>query len=431
MRPVAIGLFFITLLLSVAAVRFIIAGVPVRALFAFALLGLLIVCDPALPKALWREHARALSLVVIFMVIGLVVSLANREPVAAIARQLVEIHVQAIVGLVIGKGMLRLAGPKVVAYSFLAVVLTTIALAVGQFLGAEPAWAVRKWLGVLQKDSILTQVFYTRRDRTMGFSFSPVHLGTQACLGLAAFILYMSRAPDFLSKLRWEVIAALAIVVVACLASGNRSPLLGVVAFIYVYLACVSPVLFLLACAAAVIVIPSFGVLQEALISAGLRVAETEDGSAQGRGTLANYGVQLFLAQPVGYGLGFSSTDYWADYWQYIQYSANSQAVKNYALHNYFLLTLNKYGISAVLGLLLIIPRSRRDWITLMAFVPYIFHIAFHNDGPLSADFLIWYILPLGAAIPLSRRSGAVGRAAAWRRYLPDRSTPTPGATGA
>jgi len=205
---------------------------------------------------------------------------------------------------------------------------------------------------------------------------------------------------------------------VACLASGNRSPLLGVLAFGYIYLACVSPILFLLACAAAIIAVPSFGVLQDHLISAGIRVAETDDGSAQGRGTLASYGVRLFLARPVGYGLGFSSTDYWADYWQYIQYSANSQAVKNYALHNYFLLTLNKYGVAAVLGVLILIPRSRRDWITLLAFIPYIFHIAFHNDGPLSADFLIWYIIPLGAMVPLHRRVVFKG-SANWRRYAP------------
>lgn len=424
--PMASALLFITLLLSVAAVRLIVAGIPVRAVFAFALLGLLLAQDRGLFKAVLREHPRAFFLILIFMALGLVVSLINLEPLADTARQLLEIHVQALVGLFIGKGMLRLVGPRALVTSFLVVILTTVVISVAQFLGMGPAWFVRRWLGVLQHDSPMTQIFYTRQDRTMGLSFSPVHLGTQACLGFAAFILYMSRSGDFLSRMRWEVLIALAIVIVTCLASGNRSPLLGIIAFGYVYLACVSPIMFLLACAAAVVVIPSFGVLQENLVSAGLRVAETDDGSAQGRGTLASYGVRLFLARPVGYGLGFASTDYWADYWQYLQYSANSQAVKNYALHNYFLLTMNKYGAAAIIGLIMIIPRSRRDFITLLAFIPYIFHIAFHNDGPLSADFLIWYILPLGALIPL-RRGAPLRRPASWRRYVPAGAVSTQG----
>ena len=34
-----------------------------------------------------------------------------------------------------------------------------------------------------------------------------------------------------------------------------------------------------------------------------------------------------------------------------------------------------------------------------VAFLPYLFHIAFHNDGPFQADFLFWYVIAIGAVL--------------------------------
>lgn len=425
LRPVALGLFFLIILLSVGLVRLMVGGLPVRALLTLALFGLLWLNDPGVLKRIVQQHPRALLIVTAFMLIGTLTSLANQLSVAETARQLLEIHVQALLGLAVGNAMIRLCGLRAVLMIIVGVFLFSILVAFGQFAGLEPAWALRRWLGAVQHDSPLTQVFYLRRDRTMGISFSPIHLATQSCLAFAACFIYANRNTDFLKGLRFETIIALIVVVAACLASGNRSPLLGVIAFTFLYLAVVNRPLFLLALIVAVVFVPAFSIVQEQLQALGLRIASTDDGSAEGRGVLANYGVRLLMDNPLGYGLGFDSTEHWSDYWQYLQYADNSQAVKNYALHNYFLMLLNKYGVSALMVLPLLLPRSRRDWIMLLAFVPYFFHVAFHNDGPLQADFLVWYIIVMGQSIVTTSPDQAAAQSPAWRRYLPNASNQT------
>jgi hypothetical protein len=417
---VAILLFLVMITLSIGAVRLLVGGFPVRTLVALALFVFLILGDPQAPQRVLREHPRAILAITFFAVLGFFVSLANDFSIGGTVQQIIEIHVQALIGLVIGNSLIRRCGLGALVGVFAVIVLVSIGVATAQFLHFEPAWSLRKWLGVLQHDGPITKIYYTVRDRTMGVSFSPVHLGTQSCLAFAAYFLYLNRDPRFLSRLRVEVIAALFVVAIACLVSGNRSPLLGVIAFTYIYLAVVNRALFLAAAAAGIFALSSFTLLQGLLLEAGLRVAETDDGSAQGRSVLAAYGVRLLMDRPFGYGLGFDSTEYWADYWQYLYYYANSDAIREHALHNYFLQVLNKYGVGAIIAVPLIIPRSRQDLLMWMAFVPYLFHIAFHNDGPLQGDFLIWYLLPVGLAIA-ARTSSSHGDAnqAAWRRYVP------------
>jgi len=414
-----LALFGVTMLLSVAAVRWVVGGIPVRLMFAVLLAGILVLRDPRAPVSILRHHARAVWIICAFAVLGLAVSLANGAPIAGVMRQIAEIHVQALLALFVGSALIRATSAKAVCGVFLVVVGLSAAVAAAQFLGTELAWDARRTLGVIQKDGPLNQVFYVRRDRPMGLSFSPVHLGTQACLAFAAYFILRARETGFLSRARMTVFMAIALVALACVVSGNRSPLLGIVAFFFLYLALVNRLLFLVACAGAIVVIPSWQVLQEALVQAGLRIAETGDGSSEGRLTLASYGWQLFVDRPTGYGLTFNSTLFWSDYWEYVQYAPNSQSVKNYALHNYFLQILNKYGIGSLFIALILAPLSKRDWLVVLAFVPYILHIAFHNDGPMQADFLFWYVLPLGVLI---KQGGPIKAAfnSGWRNHIPN-----------
>lgn len=422
--PVLLILFGVTIILSVATVRWAVGGIPVRLMFAALLAGLLLLLEPRAPLALLRNHARAVLVICLFAVLGFGVSLANAAPLAGVAQQIAEIHVQALLGIFVGSALIRATSAKAVCTVFLIAIGLSVVVAAAQFFGTEIAWSARRLLGLLNKDGPLTQLFYIRQDRPMGLSYSPVHLGTQACLAFAAYFILRARDPDFMARMRWSVVLGLVLVALACTVSGNRSPLLGIFAFSFIYLALVNRLLFLIACAMVVVIVPSWQAIQDLLLQAGLRIAETGDGSSEGRFTLSNYGWRLFVDRPTGYGLLFNSTYYWSEYWEYIQYSANSQVVKNFTLHNYFLQILNKYGIGAAFIALLVVPLNRRDWLVCLAFLPYILHIAFHNDGPLQADFLFWYILPLGVMI---RSRGLPGSApmARWRRYLPESGRPS------
>lgn len=399
LRPVVLGLFFVLIVLSIAATRWMLAGLPIRTFVALGLLGLLIANDPALIGRAVRSHPRAVVLIALFAGLGIVVSLVNGLAWPDIGRQLLEIHLQAIVGLLVASGVIRLCGVTPMVGAIVAGVLISAIVALAQFVGFEPGWAARRFVGVLQNDSAITQIAYMRRERPMGLSISPVHLATQACLGFAAIFMLLNRDRNVLNKLQWQVVAAVIVTVVTCVVSGNRSPLLGVIAFGFAYLWMVNRHLFFVALGMGVLAVPMFAVIQEALQAMGLRVAQTDDGSAMGRGVLANLGLRLFLSQPFGYGLGFDSTQYWAEYWDYLKYAPNADAVRSYTLHNYFLLILNKYGVGAIAALALLIPRSHADRLTAVAFLPYFFHIAFHNDGPFQADFLFWYVIAIGAVL--------------------------------
>jgi hypothetical protein len=138
-----------------------------------------------------------------------------------------------------------------------------------------------------------------------------------------------------------------------------------------------------------------------------LRIGETDDGSAVGRTVLQVYGLLLFFARPIGYGLTFDSTEHWVGFWKYLKDFDNAHAITAYALHNYFLMMINKYGFPILFLAAAVSWRLARYKWSLLGFIPYLVQIFFHNDGPLMADFLIWYIIPMYAGLSrdLPRRS--------------------------
>jgi hypothetical protein len=121
--------------------------------------------------------------------------------------------------------------------------------------------------------------------------------------------------------------------------------------------------------------------------------------------SLFTFGLILFRDNPLGYGLEFSPVDHWTDYWHYLYTLPSAVVVQTRELHNYALNMLNTYGI----GLLLLLPTAfgllRRGKASLIFFVPYIVHIAFHNSGPLWNDMIIWFVI---AAISVTEPGSAV-----------------------
>jgi O-antigen ligase len=158
--------------------------------------------------------------------------------------------------------------------------------------------------------------------------------------------------------------------------------------------------------------------LMSALENSSVRVASTEDGSAEGRATQRYYGMRLLSDRPLGYGLAFESTEHWAPYADEVIYMSNPMTIRNFALHNYFLMMLNKYGVMMLALLLLLVPRSRSEALCWAGFVPYGVHIFYHNDGPLQGDFFIWYLLPLFAIAnsAMSARPPIEGAVRPWSR---------------
>jgi hypothetical protein len=394
------GLFLVTMLVSIALVKFGFAGLPARAYAAGAIIAVTFLASPwILGDAILRMRKAAL-LVAICAAIGVLSSWLNDNAVAQIGRQLLEIHVQALVGLLAGACLVRTCGPGGVARVMALAVAISATVAALQFVGFGPAWDIRSYLQGLQPVELgpesVALVSLTLRNRAMGLSFSPVHLGTQICLAFAIWFSYLLvRHPDLIKgRFDHRLLTPIALFVLAAAVSGNRSPLLGMGLFILMYLFMVRPVF---ATIGLFVFLPFVVLLDDILLvlaDMGFRAAQTNDGSSQNRGVLRAFGFLLLMDRPYGYGLGFNSTEYWFVFWDQLKTYPNAVSIRVHALHNYFMMILNKYGIIIVFVGFYIINLFRNNVFLLLAFTPYITHIFYHNDGPLQGDFMIWYLLP-------------------------------------
>jgi hypothetical protein len=338
--------------------------------------------------------------------VGAAVSAFNHLPLASILRQLLEIHGQAALAVLIGYSLLRIIGAERLVGAFVLVIGLSSAVSLLQAAGMDAAWRLRDTLQDLQTYD-LENIFLAGRLRAMGLSFSPVHLGTQLCLAFAAYYL-LRLTKDGASPGRgvphgiWRSWTA---ALLAAVASGNRSPILGLAVLAIAAAVYAWPARSALL---AVMVLPLLAVawlyadsLIGYFVNSGMRAFRVGDKSSEGREALRAFGLMLVADQPFGYGLTFSSTNHVKAFWSQLQGFANAETVWGNAIHNYYLNILHKYGV-LILPLGLYVVRALwRHKPVLLAFLPYAVHIFFHNDGPLQSDFLIWYLIPLAVAVGL------------------------------
>lgn len=400
-------LFALTLLyffLSIALVRFMVAGLPVRSLVGLGIFAIVYAIRPALlPKAL-LVNWKVIAIISYAALVGLMVSLFNDAPFADTLRQLLEIHFQAVVCLLTGYGLLQLMGVNRLVYAFLAIVLLSSFVALLQAANVDIGWTIRDTLQKFQVYDNET-LFLSKRMRAMGLSFSPVHLGTQICLAFAALFIFYSRyRQDSRYPLPLIIFFWLGVMLFVAMASGNRSPILGFVVFAAAYIFYLRPTFSLMA---GLLLLPIFGLLYLSFIENMDYFADTEiralrvgDKSSEGREALRAYGSLLFAHQPFGYGMTFSSLDRVNDFWPELAHYENAETVFTNAVHNYYLNVILKYGV-LILPIALVCARYlARTIIPLLAFTSYAIHIYFHNDGPLQGDFMIWYFVPLFYGYP-------------------------------
>ncbi|WP_157871222.1 O-antigen ligase family protein [Pseudodesulfovibrio piezophilus] len=316
-----------------------------------------------------------------------------------IVEQIIEIHIQAVIGVCCGYFLLNIIGPKRLGKSFLMTVFASGILALFQFAHVDFAWNIREYLQ--QYQNFIDVVYLTERSRAFGLSLTPVHLATQVCYGFAVWTsLRLLAADNYQNKHMFRIaLKPLTVMIIFAVASGNRSPLLGFGIFILVALFFARPLLTLLV---GTLTIPLLFVLCENYNAVygyfkgyEIRALRVGDKSSQGREVLRAYGWLLFRYNPFGYGLNFSSVNYASKFWSQISQFENAQSILVNAVHNYYLNILHKYGILILPVAFYVFRTLIRHLYILMIFIPYIVHAYFHNDGPLQSDFIIWYFIPL------------------------------------
>ncbi len=394
-----------------------IASVPIRGLLLLAAAALAIGARNASFWSAVDRHRFSLTVLGSFAGIGILVTVLNGVDLATTLRQVLEIHVQGLLILLIGAVVVDAYGPGPIFRVLVACMAVSGAFMLAQALEMSWAWDLRRLLGELQDDAAATAM-KIKLHRPLGLSYSAVLFGTQVCLLFGAYwaLRVRSFGIGFPRTFSLGVLAALLLVVGLNLLAGNRSPLLGAAAFFFIYFWIAAPRLAIpatLALIGSFFFIPTF---LDALAEWGIRAAETEDGSAQGRSTLQIYGMRLFFDRPLGYGLAFDPGEHWPAHWMDFRQLDNALAIQTHALHNCYLNLLNKYGVAAVIVAVAMIPKLLSNWALLLGFVPYLVHAYYHNDGPLQGDALLWAVIAILPSSEMQRRVSNVGRLAIAKR---------------
>jgi len=238
-------LFALSAVCAIMLVRYSVSGVPLRTFFMMAALGLLVLGAPYALVEAARDLRRILQVVAAFTVLGIIVSIFAGDGPGLIVQQVIEIHVQAVISLLVVRSLVKEMGVKPVLVIFLTAWGVSGIFAFLQGLGLDFAWEAREQLGELMR----AHIAYLGRERALGLSFTPIHLATQTCLALAAFYalrLYQSDGA-ILRRVDPKLLGMLLICGIVCISSGNRSPLLGIGIFGFCYLWTASRRLLMLA----------------------------------------------------------------------------------------------------------------------------------------------------------------------------------------
>lgn len=407
-RAFAFGCFAVLLALNIALPSYMFAGYPIRGLLTAGLLVFLAILFFEDAAAAMKKNSLLLAVAAGLAVVGTFVSIVNRAPLDAITEAVTEVHLQTAVTILVATILARLCGARLCVLAIVCGIAVSGFVAILQMIGLDAAWSWRETFGNLQNQNLSEFQPFAKR-RPMGVSFSPIQLSTQLCLAFAAYTavrdIERKRAGEERTADPAVFIALLAFFAV-CIASGTRSPILGGLIFLGLYVATrrASWVAVLMLAVGAIFYFagPSLLALFQ---EAQPRVVRVDDNSAASRFALAYYGLVLFLDNPLGYGFAFKPYELWTNYWHEFYTMASPSALQSKELHNYAFNMLNTYGI----GLFLFVPAAitllRRAKASLIFFVPYIVQIMFHNAGPFWSDAIIWFVV---AAISVAAPAAAV-----------------------
>jgi hypothetical protein len=400
-RGVAAIAFAALVAATVALNAFKVGGVPVRGLVTAGVLAIAVLFYFDVAKRLLEKNLLLLGLAAGLAALGAFVSIVNGTPVPAILRSLLEVHLQAVVTIMVAAILAQVAGARVSAMMIVAVIGASACVAVAQMMDIQAAWTLRRALGPLPTEAIEGLNFQERRP--VGLSYSPIQLSTHLCLAFAAFLAVRNGLRGKDDGADPLVVPALLALFAACVACATRSPILGGFVFIAAYAMqrrnSWLPLFLILAGVAAYLAWP---LLMGVVESTAPRVVRTDDHSAAARSTLVNYGLRLFADNPLGYGLTFAPMTLWQSYWPDLYMMQAPQGTRENDLHNYLVNMLNIYGVGILLLAPLVAKLLWHSKASLIFFIPYLVHILFHNSGPFYNDNVIWFVVAaIAAASPV------------------------------
>lgn len=428
-RGLAFSCFLLLLAANIVLFSPHVAGVPVRSILSA---GVLVLCAALFPEdvlLLLKRNFTILMLAGGLALLGLLVSILYGAPILAALGQVLQVHLQTVVVLLASATLARVCGARACIIAIVAVIGLSAFVAVLQMLHVASAWNIRHALGPLAADEDSANLV---DQRPTGLSFSPIWLSTQICVAFGAFAAVRSK--ELRTKLQIEnadpiIIMGLGVFFVTCLASGTRAPILGGLIFLVIYaVQRRSFWLALMVVGGMLLAFLVWPLVVELIQSSAPRVMVTDDNSAAARIVFAYYGVRLFFANPLGYGLTFDPTQLWPQYWPDLYMMQAAAGAQVHPLHDYSLSMLNMYGIGILLFVPLVVRLLKTSGKSLLFFVPYIVQISFHNSGPFYNDMILWFAVAAISAAPAAaaverKRYVAAGSQGAFAWHLPGGGT--------
>ena len=396
-RKLAAAALLLLIVLNIVFISWSVATIPVRGMAAVALLGVYGVIYPSELEQACKRHLLVFALAAALAALGTFVSLVNGESPGIIIRALMEVQIQVIAYLVLATMLVTIAGTPAAVLIICGVIATSAVMALLQSMNLSFAWAIRDALGSGLRGAVAGALSDEGEVRTAGLSYSPIQLATQLCLafGLAASNWEHRRTVGLKQPTADPaILLMLAAMCIGAIICATRSPVLGAVVFFAVYaLRRKGSWLMVLAMLGGAMLYLLWPMVMEVLQSSQPRMLRTNDNSATGRESLFTYGVYLFRDNPLGFGFGFNPVEHWTRYWHELYTLGSPAVVKVSELHNYMLNMLNTYGIGLLLVMPLVAKLLYRARYSIIFFIPYIVHTAFHNTGPFWNDMVFWFVV--------------------------------------
>jgi hypothetical protein len=377
--------------------------IPARVLLELVAFGLLLRHVLRILPA-FVEHNPFLQVNLVFGVIGLVATLAHGDSLKEVLLFEFKWIVQPLFHMLIAYLCCYLAGIRFTVRTFYAVLSLSSLFAVMQMLDIQFAWDALDWVDEFQgidKQAQLAELMASgggnayMEIRARGFSWSPVHLGYQACLAFGLFYASLHFREFSVSDRPLIGYAIVGLWILALIGSGTRSALLGIGVLMLLHFSLLSPRRYLY-----LMLLPPFLIAAAALFpllqqAYELRVLETNDSSAVNRLPLLIYGWNMFLDNMIGYGWVADSTAYADRYWYLVMDYQRGSAIMERELHNFYMNILHVYGLAGGLALVYFFYRLLTQYggLLLLVLLPYLLHALFHNDGIFHGDNYIWIVL--------------------------------------
>lgn len=381
-------LFLVHLWLLVVLNNFYVLGVPFRSLIILLIGGLVLLEGISYYKNLFLINI-SYSLLII---IGFLASVMNDVPVSEIFSNYLRI-LQSYLVIVSGYYLLVKFDYKHLSYIFLVIAIPSAVVGVLQFLGVDFAWSIRELLGSVQNKSesqAIEEVFIENRLRPPGLSLFAIQQAYLLFSALALALFLYVRAYEKEEKVGL-ILLSIAILFLGCLASGTRSVIAAAIVLIVLVLLKVEFKKAILGGVLLLMLVGAYQLIQDNPVSSDVRVLNLEDASAQGRATLYKYGLELAITNPLGFGYGFSTKEYAAEYFSnernIFEYAAAEKAQYLVEIHNAVLNVFHVYGIIGF-GVFLVFLWKLLvvRWFFSVAIFAYFINAFFHNSGIMYGD---------------------------------------------